>query len=227
MKKTTQIALVAIALAAAADASANVPTQTETFTSNTLAFTKSNSGVLDLTKFNTALGTLQSVQIQLFSDLNTTIKVENKSVNSTSMITGTAGVGLTLTGATLSQTLSTSGQHIFSEAKFDGDDHFSGTSGGSYTFALAPFSGSSTYSDAATLSAFSGNGQVQLNLAGLTSSNVTGTSGNTHSLVLPSYDAYAKVTYTYAVPVPEPETYAMLLAGLGLVGVIARKRKAK
>lgn len=26
-------------------------------------------------------------------------------------------------------------------------------------------------------------------------------------------------------PVPEPETYAMLLAGLGLMGVIARRRK--
>ncbi len=27
--------------------------------------------------------------------------------------------------------------------------------------------------------------------------------------------------------VPEPETYAMLLAGLGLVGAIARRRKSK
>jgi hypothetical protein len=27
-------------------------------------------------------------------------------------------------------------------------------------------------------------------------------------------------------PVPEPETYAMLLAGLGLMGAIARRRKA-
>ena len=29
-----------------------------------------------------------------------------------------------------------------------------------------------------------------------------------------------------AAPVPEPQTYAMLLAGLGLVGVIARRRRA-
>jgi hypothetical protein len=27
--------------------------------------------------------------------------------------------------------------------------------------------------------------------------------------------------------VPEPETYALMLAGLGLVGFMARKRKAK
>lgn len=31
----------------------------------------------------------------------------------------------------------------------------------------------------------------------------------------------------YTAPVPEPETYAMLLAGLGLVGFVARRRAAK
>lgn len=30
-----------------------------------------------------------------------------------------------------------------------------------------------------------------------------------------------------SAPVPEPETYAMLLAGLGLIGTVARRRKAK
>ncbi|GJJ05619.1 hypothetical protein RugamoR64_61570 [Duganella rhizosphaerae] len=33
--------------------------------------------------------------------------------------------------------------------------------------------------------------------------------------------------YRVTSPVPEPETYAMLLAGLGLVGAIARRRKAR
>ncbi|NRR31771.1 choice-of-anchor A family protein [Oxalobacteraceae bacterium] len=32
--------------------------------------------------------------------------------------------------------------------------------------------------------------------------------------------------YTAPTPVPEPETYAMLLAGLALVGMVARRRKA-
>ena len=34
------------------------------------------------------------------------------------------------------------------------------------------------------------------------------------------------VSYVPIVPIPEPETYAMLLAGLGLLGFIARRRKA-
>lgn len=36
---------------------------------------------------------------------------------------------------------------------------------------------------------------------------------------------YAEGTLIYA-PVPEPETYALMLAGLGLVGLVARRRKA-
>jgi hypothetical protein len=34
----------------------------------------------------------------------------------------------------------------------------------------------------------------------------------------------ATLTYSIASPVPEPESYAMLLAGLGLMGAIARRR---
>lgn len=33
-------------------------------------------------------------------------------------------------------------------------------------------------------------------------------------------------TWTWAAPVPEPETYALMLAGLGLVGLAARRRRA-
>jgi len=39
-----------------------------------------------------------------------------------------------------------------------------------------------------------------------------------------NYRLYA-LSETLTVPVPEPETYAMLLAGLGLVGAAVRRRK--
>jgi len=42
----------------------------------------------------------------------------------------------------------------------------------------------------------------------------------------PSVAAYSINSAAVATPVPEPETYAMLLAGLGVVGFVARRRRA-
>ncbi len=41
------------------------------------------------------------------------------------------------------------------------------------------------------------------------------------------YQSASKQDFIVATSVPEPETYAMMLAGLGLMGAIARRRKAK
>jgi len=46
---------------------------------------------------------------------------------------------------------------------------------------------------------------------------------NGHLIIMDGVDQFELV----AGPVPEPETYAMLLAGLGLVGFAARRRQSK
>lgn len=43
---------------------------------------------------------------------------------------------------------------------------------------------------------------------------------------VPSTDAFETANYSIT-PVPEPETYALLLAGLGAVGFVARRRRNK
>lgn len=41
----------------------------------------------------------------------------------------------------------------------------------------------------------------------------------------PSINSFESANYSVTTPVPEPETYALLLAGLGVVGFMARRRK--
>ena len=41
-----------------------------------------------------------------------------------------------------------------------------------------------------------------------------------------SHPSYSFALNAVAVPVPEPESYAMLLAGLGIMGALARRRRA-
>jgi hypothetical protein len=41
------------------------------------------------------------------------------------------------------------------------------------------------------------------------------------NIAIPTYNAAVNIT---AAPVPEPETYAMLLAGLGILGTVIRRR---
>ena len=55
--------------------------------------------------------------------------------------------------------------------------------------------------------------------------NGNGIAGGQFHLNSGSVQFSADITYTAAVP--EPETYAMLLAGLGLVGATARRRRAQ
>lgn len=50
--------------------------------------------------------------------------------------------------------------------------------------------------------------------------------GKTYWFTLAGSATDASYTVTLA-PVPEPETYALMLAGLGLLGVAARRRKSK
>jgi hypothetical protein len=51
--------------------------------------------------------------------------------------------------------------------------------------------------------------------------------GGLHYLAIANEKSNTTSLYQLTAAVPEPETYAMLLAGLGLVGFMARRRKAR
>ena len=226
MKKLTKI-LVATAIAGAAF-SAQATTKTTTATASVSNAKSSTGKTLDLTKFNVALGTLTSVKVELSSNYGSLMKVENTSKSSAANIVFKSTGALTLvsggkTLAVLAPVLTTT----LHEAIYDKSTDFGGTSGTSLTMAPVSFSNSAIYTDAATLALFSGTGNLSTTLFGSSTASFTSDAGNVASFASASFDGMAKVTYTYALaPVPEADTYAMMVAGLALLGVVARKRKS-
>jgi hypothetical protein len=66
-------------------------------------------------------------------------------------------------------------------------------------------------------------GEYKLTLSGLWTA--TGITNKWHVFEKGDVKLAEKGTFAVTSPVPEPETYAMLLAGLGLMGTIALRRK--
>ncbi len=68
-------------------------------------------------------------------------------------------------------------------------------------------------------------GEYKLKLNGVWSGTVVGSNENWHVKNEGSVNLGRVGTYSATSPVPEPESYAMFLAGLGLMGTIALRRK--
>ena len=108
-------------------------------------------------------------------------------------------------------------------------------SGNGFSTALATFveDGSSYVNSVVDLSSLTGlTGAVEFRVAqiGTTAANGGSTSGNGTFRITRYYDAgnyiNPQLSGTVMAAVPEPETYALMLAGLGLVGFMARRRQA-
>jgi hypothetical protein len=208
----TIFAAAAMTLALAAQAA------TVEVTSNTAVNIEEFNGDLAIAKFDSSLGTLTSVKFELFNSLYGSVFVSNDGpgVDTFKVIAGGQ-----VDGDVLGTIMGVSGSstQTFSDLP-------AGTSG---YVTLSPWAVSSTLtlSSAGALAAFTGTGDTYHALLTGWSTAETEGSGNATYTPYVYMDGYAKVTYTYDVAaVPEPETYAMLLAGLGLMGAITRRRKS-
>ncbi len=77
---------------------------------------------------------------------------------------------------------------------------------------------------------FTGNGAASGNVWGLQNLTVTGAAASTLLMfkAVGTSDSYGGSLDAVSVTaVPEPETYALLLAGLGAIGFVARRRRGQ
>ncbi len=191
---------------------------TATVTGNKISFAMSDD--YDVTaKSSTASGAsvhghLDSSELSVFavakSGYSVSSYVQSSASTTVSFTTGAGIIGASLVSGVIG-------------GAYSGDDFVAGQHDGYFGDDFLLYSGPSPYSTTATLAADGGVAGNFYSAAGVETSVGIGASqtgkGASHGIL-------TDVSYNFSVTaVPEPETYAMLLAGLGLVGFAARRRK--
>jgi hypothetical protein len=172
------------------------------------------SGSLAFPKFNSALGTLTKVQLDLSGSLTTVLTVTNDAPTGSS---GNAKMELQMTVQDAGINLNVPELDLFSP-----EFSYLIGAGQSVTSNILTKSGTSSdqYTSAPIIAEFTGPGTIVLPASTFTQTWLTNTGGNTFVAQSTYAQLTGTVTYTYT-PVPEPATLSLL--GLGLVGLVKRR----
>lgn len=221
LNKISQVLAVAACLAAGS-AQAGPVTQTVTYDLTNIASTKTNlvDVLMQFQQFNSALGTLTGVELDVFSGLTTTVSLVNNNLGQKSPDVSVS-TSLSLKDP-LSASWGATGVLIPGTLTVAGKGTATGTPGTASKTGTETLSASHTYSGS-QLAAFIGTGNMSsllsVNAQAMYSANKVAATYDTKA------SGYGHVTYTFISAVPEPETYGMLLLGLGLVGFVAKRNK--
>ncbi|WP_353932554.1 PEP-CTERM sorting domain-containing protein [Okeanomitos corallinicola TIOX110] len=180
--------------------------------------------VLSIQKFNSALGTLESVTLDITGNIKGDARFESLDAAAT-IIRTEIGADLFLNqGSTNLLTLNLSQSELFNATAFDGQIDFGGTSGGSFDNIMDQRAQTQTLTD--NLGAFIGSGNIDFLLSATARSSITG-SGNLATIINTLAKGELTVTYNYsATSVPEPSAFL----GFGLIagfGLLSQRKKSR
>lgn len=184
---------------------------------------------LDLTQFDTSLGTLQSVEIRLDGRMEGQALAENiGAAPTTAEMNLQAKITASIIGGSISVETLPGVTETFLLEGFDGYINFGGTSGLTTGWHNAAQSYSQEFTGA-DMGSFIGSGTVSFLLNAVGQSFLQAP-GNFMSGVHTKAGATVSVTYIYQesasgiTPVPLPASAPLLIGGLGLVGLLRRRK---
>jgi PEP-CTERM motif-containing protein len=171
---------------------------------------------LSFPQFDSGLGILNSVTIDLSGSLSTVLTVTNNSPNGSS-----SGAAMTM----LQMTVQDSGSNLNAPTIDMSSPLYSYSlgAGGSVTSGTLTMNGisSDTYTLAAVIAEFTGPGTILLDASTFTQTGLFNTGGNTFASQLTDASLTGTVTYDYTVP--EPAT--MSLMSIGGLALLRKRRK--
>lgn len=209
----------ALSFAGAAQAASIV--QTATLSNTATNFT--DTALSGLTKFDSSLGTLNSVIVTLNATVAGAVGLENTGPSASSITYNLqASVALSSPGVGTLLTSVPVFSGTFNAGPFDGTTDFGGTSG--TTISNLTANTSETVTLTTGLTPFIGSGSLDAFLSGTGQSNTNG-SGNVASAFTTQAGGSVTVQYNYtpAATVPEPSAILGILAVAG-VGAFARRK---
>jgi hypothetical protein len=209
---TKKLLLIIIFLMAAVSVFANMSSYSDTLVPAVTDW----SGTLSFQKFDSSLGTLNSVQIDLSGAISSLITIANNAASETS---GSVDINieLSVSGADFDVPVMNMAFPTY---------YFTVPAGQSLNSADSlsqSDSSSSIFTAPGILSEFTGTGTIVLDAATLTGTSVSYTGGNIDFNQITSCGLTGTVTYNYEKEIlPEPATICLL--GLGTLSLIRRKR---